>query len=245
MTTDYTKVFQDAEAVEKYETVTYAPDSYASRINERQRAYLRELVVRQFGDRRAGAARLRLRHRPGDPYPARAGPRGARLRHVGGDDGQGGARSARTRTGTRCRRTGRCRSRWGRYAGHRDDVPAAAQCGRGDPGPGAGVRGQGAAGRGRRGCWWWRTTATRARYGTCGPGGTPAKRWFAELSHEQVGDAAGPARLRDRRAARLLDAHPVAARRDASRGPRDAATRRAARSSRVAVNVLYTARAAR
>jgi SAM-dependent methyltransferase len=48
LTTDYTKVFQDAEAVEKYETVTYAPDSYASRINERQRAYLRALVVREF-----------------------------------------------------------------------------------------------------------------------------------------------------------------------------------------------------
>ena len=52
MATDYTRVFQDAEAVDKYESVTYAPDSYASRINERQRAYLRELVVRQFGDRR-------------------------------------------------------------------------------------------------------------------------------------------------------------------------------------------------
>jgi predicted TPR repeat methyltransferase len=52
LATDYTRVFQDAEAVDKYESVTYAPDSYASRINERQRAYLRELVVRQFGDRR-------------------------------------------------------------------------------------------------------------------------------------------------------------------------------------------------
>ena len=51
MTTDYTKAFQDTEAVEKYETVTYAPDSYASRINERQRAYLRGLVTREFGDR--------------------------------------------------------------------------------------------------------------------------------------------------------------------------------------------------
>jgi SAM-dependent methyltransferase len=51
LTTDYTKVFQDAEAVEKYENVTYAPDSYASRINERQQAYLRGLVQREFGDR--------------------------------------------------------------------------------------------------------------------------------------------------------------------------------------------------
>jgi SAM-dependent methyltransferase len=50
LTADYTKVFQDAEAVEKYETVTYAPDTYASRINERQQAYLRGLVQREFGD---------------------------------------------------------------------------------------------------------------------------------------------------------------------------------------------------
>ncbi|MET8152256.1 methyltransferase domain-containing protein [Actinoplanes sp. NPDC049668] len=48
MTTEYTKVFQDANAVDKYEHVTYAPDSYASRINERQRAYLRRLVEREF-----------------------------------------------------------------------------------------------------------------------------------------------------------------------------------------------------
>jgi SAM-dependent methyltransferase len=47
--TDYTQVFQDTDAVEKYETVTYAPDSYASRINERQRDYLRTLVRREFG----------------------------------------------------------------------------------------------------------------------------------------------------------------------------------------------------
>ena len=48
MTSEYTKVFQDADAVDKYEHVTYAPDSYASRINERQRAYLRKLVEREF-----------------------------------------------------------------------------------------------------------------------------------------------------------------------------------------------------
>jgi predicted TPR repeat methyltransferase len=48
LATDYTKVFQDAGAVEKYETITYAPDSYASRINERQQAYLRGLVAREF-----------------------------------------------------------------------------------------------------------------------------------------------------------------------------------------------------
>lgn len=50
--TDYTKVFQDAGAVEKYEHVTYAPDSYATRINERQQEYLRSLVAREFGDRK-------------------------------------------------------------------------------------------------------------------------------------------------------------------------------------------------
>jgi SAM-dependent methyltransferase len=50
MTADYTKVFQDTEAVEKYESVTYAPDTYASRINDRQRAYLRGLVAREFGE---------------------------------------------------------------------------------------------------------------------------------------------------------------------------------------------------
>jgi SAM-dependent methyltransferase len=48
---DYTKVFQDADAVEKYQNVTYAPASYASRINNRQRAYLRGLVQREFGGR--------------------------------------------------------------------------------------------------------------------------------------------------------------------------------------------------
>jgi SAM-dependent methyltransferase len=49
LTSEYTRVFQDADAVDKYEHVTYAPDSYASRINERQRAYLRKLVAREFG----------------------------------------------------------------------------------------------------------------------------------------------------------------------------------------------------
>lgn len=51
MTTDYTKVFQNAAAVEKYENVTYAPDSYASQINDRQRGYLRALVKKEFGPR--------------------------------------------------------------------------------------------------------------------------------------------------------------------------------------------------
>jgi predicted TPR repeat methyltransferase len=51
LTTDYTKVFQDTAAVEKYENITYAPDSYASQINQRQRDYLRTLVRREFGPR--------------------------------------------------------------------------------------------------------------------------------------------------------------------------------------------------
>jgi hypothetical protein len=49
LTADYTEVFRDADAVEKYEHVTYAPDSYATRINERQQDYLRKLVLREFG----------------------------------------------------------------------------------------------------------------------------------------------------------------------------------------------------
>jgi SAM-dependent methyltransferase len=51
LSTDYTKVFQDTEAVEKYENITYAPESYASQINQRQRDYLRTLVRREFGPR--------------------------------------------------------------------------------------------------------------------------------------------------------------------------------------------------
>jgi predicted TPR repeat methyltransferase len=46
--TNYVRVFQDAGAVDKYEHVTYAAGSYASRINERQRAYLRDLIRRTF-----------------------------------------------------------------------------------------------------------------------------------------------------------------------------------------------------
>jgi len=48
LTDEYTEVFQDADAVDKYEHVTYAPDSYASRINVRQQAYLRGLVAAEF-----------------------------------------------------------------------------------------------------------------------------------------------------------------------------------------------------
>lgn len=52
MSTDYTRVFQDTAAVQRYETVGYAPDSYASAINHRQQRYLRALVGRSFAPRR-------------------------------------------------------------------------------------------------------------------------------------------------------------------------------------------------
>jgi predicted TPR repeat methyltransferase len=48
LNTNYARVFQDTGAVDKYEHVTYAAGSYASRINERQREYLRALVRRAF-----------------------------------------------------------------------------------------------------------------------------------------------------------------------------------------------------
>ncbi|MEV4509182.1 class I SAM-dependent methyltransferase [Dactylosporangium sp. NPDC049525] len=51
MGTNYARVFQDIGAVDKYEHRTYAPGSYASSINERQRVYLRELVRSAFPDR--------------------------------------------------------------------------------------------------------------------------------------------------------------------------------------------------
>lgn len=52
MRTDYTQIFQDAAAVEKYEHIVYAPDSYWSAINRRQRKYLRGLARRTFPYRR-------------------------------------------------------------------------------------------------------------------------------------------------------------------------------------------------
>src|SRR5207248_9311875 len=51
MRTDYGQVFQDTRAVDKYEQVVYAPDSYSSAVNARQRRYLRRLVVRAFPGR--------------------------------------------------------------------------------------------------------------------------------------------------------------------------------------------------
>lgn len=52
MRSDYTEVFQDPAAVDKYEHQVYAPDTYASAVNQRQRRYLRGLVRRSFLVRR-------------------------------------------------------------------------------------------------------------------------------------------------------------------------------------------------
>ena len=43
---------QTETAVDKYETVVYAPESYSSAVSARQRAYLRRLVRRSFTERR-------------------------------------------------------------------------------------------------------------------------------------------------------------------------------------------------
>lgn len=52
MRTDYSEIFQNPAAVEKYQHEVYAPDSYASAVNRRQRRYLRGLVQRSFLVRR-------------------------------------------------------------------------------------------------------------------------------------------------------------------------------------------------
>jgi predicted TPR repeat methyltransferase len=52
MRRDYTEVFQDPAVVEKYEHQVYAPDGYASAVNQRQRRYLRQLARRSFQVRR-------------------------------------------------------------------------------------------------------------------------------------------------------------------------------------------------
>ncbi|WP_433042783.1 methyltransferase domain-containing protein [Dactylosporangium sp. CS-033363] len=49
---NYADAFQNADAVGKYQHVTYAPGSYAWRINQRQRSYLRAVVRREFADLR-------------------------------------------------------------------------------------------------------------------------------------------------------------------------------------------------
>ena len=52
MRPDYSQIFQDTRAVQKYEHVVYAPHSYSSIISMRQRKYLRRLVRTSFPDRR-------------------------------------------------------------------------------------------------------------------------------------------------------------------------------------------------
>lgn len=52
MRTDYTDIFRATAAVDKYEHVIYAPGSYASAVNRRQRTYLRGLARRSFPFRR-------------------------------------------------------------------------------------------------------------------------------------------------------------------------------------------------
>jgi hypothetical protein len=52
MRSDYAQIFQSTEAVDKYTDVVYAPDSYSSHVNTRQRRFLRELVESTYTDRR-------------------------------------------------------------------------------------------------------------------------------------------------------------------------------------------------
>jgi SAM-dependent methyltransferase len=52
MRADYSEVFQDPAAAQKYAAVVYAPGTYASAISKRQRAYLRRLVNREYRQRR-------------------------------------------------------------------------------------------------------------------------------------------------------------------------------------------------
>jgi predicted TPR repeat methyltransferase len=52
MRADYAEIFQSTDNVDKYTEVVYAPGSYASHVNTRQRAYIRDLVTRTYRDRR-------------------------------------------------------------------------------------------------------------------------------------------------------------------------------------------------
>ncbi len=52
MRADYSEVFQDPTAVQKYANEVYAPGTYASAISARQRSYLRRLVLQEFRRRR-------------------------------------------------------------------------------------------------------------------------------------------------------------------------------------------------
>jgi SAM-dependent methyltransferase len=50
--TDYSQVFQNTTAVDRYEGVQYAADSQSSAVNRRQRRYVRSLVASMFPDRK-------------------------------------------------------------------------------------------------------------------------------------------------------------------------------------------------
>jgi len=52
MRADYAEIFQSPDAVEKYTEVVYAPESYSSHVNTRQRRFLRGLVERTWTERR-------------------------------------------------------------------------------------------------------------------------------------------------------------------------------------------------
>jgi SAM-dependent methyltransferase len=52
MRADYAEIFQSPDAVEKYTDVVYAPESYATHVNSRQRRFLRRLVERTYTERR-------------------------------------------------------------------------------------------------------------------------------------------------------------------------------------------------
>lgn len=52
MRADYAQIFQRVEAVEKYTDMVYAPESYSTHVNARQRAFLRRVVLEVFPDRR-------------------------------------------------------------------------------------------------------------------------------------------------------------------------------------------------
>jgi predicted TPR repeat methyltransferase len=52
MRADYPEIFRDPAVVDRYEHLVYAPESYASAVDRRQRRYLRALVARTFPGRR-------------------------------------------------------------------------------------------------------------------------------------------------------------------------------------------------
>jgi predicted TPR repeat methyltransferase len=52
MRADYAEIFQSEDVVDKYTDVVYAPESYATHVNARQRRFLRGLVERTYTERR-------------------------------------------------------------------------------------------------------------------------------------------------------------------------------------------------